>query len=183
MGREGKSEEYTGKKYLNPKRLKKYLPLYKSAVEYLPAADECETIIDLGCGVGNLAKVLFKKGYTKYMGIDFAPTMLEKAKEQVPEVTFILGDLRSKEIYEVFKQYKIFIILETLEHIEKDLDVIKNIPCGSLVIFSVPSFDHKFHVRHFKNIDEIVERFSPFLDFKESKKIKEKFFLSKCIKK
>jgi len=194
MGTEGEPEEYNyiyiqrhkdhmvGEKYLKSKWFKKYLPLYKSAVEYLPAVDKCGTIIDLGCGVGYLAKVLFEKGYTKYIGIDFSSAMLEEAKKQIPKVTFILGDLRSKEIHEFFKQYKIFIILETLEHIEKDLDIIKDISCGSLVVFSVPSFNSRFHVRYFKDIDEIIERFGSFLDFKESKKIGKKF-LFKCIKK
>jgi len=183
MGKEGKPEEYDlliGK--LSSRINRKYLPLYKSAVEYLPTIDKCGTIMDLGCGVGFFTKVLFEKGYTKYIGIDFAPALLEEAKKRVPEATFILGNLRNKEIHKIFQKHKIFTILEVLEHIEKDLDVIENIPHGSLVIFSVPKFNSKFHVRYFRNMNEIIGRFGPFLDFKESKKIRG-LFLSKCIKK
>lgn len=186
MGREGNPEEYIGDGYLKPKIFSRYLPIYKKAISYLPPPEKSDTIVDLGCGVGFFAKVLFEMGYKEYIGIDFSQDMIAKSRNRFPTATFILGDLRNKEIHKIFQKYKIFVILETLEHIEKDLDIIKNIPKGSLVIFSVPNFDAKFHVRYFKNINEVIERFKIFLDFEDSHIIKRKyaeFFLFKCRRK
>jgi len=183
MGREGKPNEYTGEGYLNSKVITKYLPLYKVAISYLPQASKCDTILDLGCGIGNFAKMLLEAGYSKYLGIDFSSVVLNKARKQVPEAAFVLADLRSKKAYEIFQEYNVFIILETFEHIKNDLDIVENIPHESLVIFSVPSFDSKFHVRHFKNVNEVVNRFKYFLNFKESKIINHKYFISRCIRK
>jgi len=186
MGREGKAKEYVGDSYLKPKIFRRYLPIYKKAISYLPPVEECSTVVDLGCGVGYFAKVFFEMGYLKYIGIDFSQNMIEKSKKQVPSATFILGDLKNEEIYKIIQKHKIFVILETLEHIEKDLDVIKNIPKESLVIFSVPNFDGKFHVRYFKNADEVIKRFENFLEFKDIyiNKMKHlEFFLFKSIRK
>jgi len=186
MDREKTANEYTGNGYMVKKIFKRYLPLYEAAVGYLPISDKCNTIVDLGSGVGHFAKILFDKGYIKYIGIDFAPAMLKKSKKQVPEATFILGDLRNEEIHKIIQKHKIFVILETLEHIEKDLDIIKNIPQGSLVIFSVPNYDHPAHVRHFKTINNVIERFEHLLKFKDNLIIRNKtrkIFLFKCIRK
>jgi len=186
MGREGRSEEYIAKGYFKPKIFRRYLPIYEKAISYLPPPEESDVVVDLGCGVGYFTKVFFEMGYTKYLGIDFSQDMIDASKKQVPYADFILGDLRDNETIKILQKYKIFVILETLEHIEKDIDIIKNIPKESLVIFSVPNFDGKFHVRYFNNIDEVIERFENFLEFKDSYIIKKKsaeFFLFKCIRK
>jgi len=188
MGREGTPEEYTGEPQLRPEYAARYSPSYETVIKHLPEPRECNTVVDLGCGVGNFAKVFLGVGYTKYLGIDFSPAIINYARERVPEATFIVGDLRSKETYEIFQKYRIFVSLEVLEHIENDLEVIKNIPCGSLVIFSVPNFDGPFHVRHFESMVEVFERYSPFLDFEENKIficrqfIQARYFHFKCIR-
>ena len=91
-----------------------YQPLFNTAADFLPAPRKCSTIIDLGCGTGWFAKVLFDRGYTRYIGIDFSPAMIEKARKLLPKATFIIGDLRSKETQKVIQKYNTFVTLETL---------------------------------------------------------------------
>jgi len=188
MGREGTAEEYSGESQIKPEYPARYALLYKTAISYLPKPEDCSTVVDLGCGTGNLATVFLEPGYTKYLGIDFSPPTIQYARERVPGVPFIVGDLRDKEIQTIFPWHRIFIALETLEHIENDLDIIRSIPCGSLVIFSVPNFDGPFHVRHFKSMSEVFERYATLLDFKENKVIicpqflQGRYFLFKCIR-
>ena len=52
-----------------------------------------------------------------------------------------------------------YIILETLEHIEKDVDLIAKVPVGKRVILSVPNFDAIAHVRFFDTKKDVVERY------------------------
>ena len=154
------------------------------AISNLPSVENCDPIIDLGCGVGNFAKMLIEAGYTNYLGIDFSLTVINNAKKQVPGCTFLLMDLRNKKSRTIFRNYKIFIALETFEHIKNDLEVIKDIPFGILLIFSVPTFDSKFHVRYFKTVDDVIDRFGHFLDFKDDCiKIRKTIFLFRCIRK
>lgn len=48
-----------------------------------------EYVLDAGCGYGRMS-VLF----TNYMGVDFSPDFIEKAKELYPNKEFIQGNLK-----------------------------------------------------------------------------------------
>jgi len=148
-----------------------YMPLYKAVVNFLPAPNECHTIIDLGSGLGHFAKILFSKGYVKYIGIDFAPARVEKSRELLPEASFILGDLRSQVTREFIQDFDTFVILETLEHIKDDLGIVRSIPSGSLVILSVPNTVNPNHVRRFKTSHRVVKRYEKYLGFVESETV------------
>ncbi|MDI5789532.1 hypothetical protein PO124_17085 [Bacillus licheniformis] len=37
--------------------------------------------------------------------------------------------------------------------------VLSNLPQGSDMVISVPNYDSRAHVRHFKHIDEVIERY------------------------
>jgi len=173
MGREGEPWEYIGA--YEPGVFDRLLPLYKAAVEYLPPPAAADIVIDLGCGIGMFTEVLFKAGYTKYIGIDFSPTMINHSKKRVPEAKFMVGDLRDKEIQKIIASYKIFVSLEVLEHIKNDLGIIAAIPIDSLVVFSVPSFDDELHVRYFNSEFEVIERYKGLIKFNKSTTIDGRF--------
>lgn len=61
------------------------------------------SILDLGCGPGNIGKFLMnqKKRY-KLLGVDLSPEMLRLAKQHVPDGKFILADLRDLRLQEKF---------------------------------------------------------------------------------
>ena len=50
---------------------------------------------------------------------------------------------------------EVYVMLEVLEHLTRDIDVLQKIPSGKEVVFSVPSFDDPSHVRMFTR--EIVQ--------------------------
>jgi hypothetical protein len=56
------------------------------------------------------------------------------------------------------------ICLETLEHIEKDTDIIKSIPENAHIILSVPSFDSASHVRLFKSMKVVLKRYGKYME-------------------
>ena len=116
------------------------------------------------------AKLLFKKGYTNYMGFDFAQKRVNIAKEFVPTFKFFRRNAYdTKYLKPIYKRYEYFIILEVLEHLENDLDVISMIPNGRKIIFSVPNYLSSSHVRAFHNQRMIKNRFKDLVEFLEIK--------------
>ena len=51
-----------------------------------------EAVLDLGCGAGRHAKGFAQRGYS-VVGVDASPTLIAKARDEVPGVTFIQADV------------------------------------------------------------------------------------------
>jgi 2-polyprenyl-3-methyl-5-hydroxy-6-metoxy-1,4-benzoquinol methylase len=187
VGTEKGAKYYTGETYLISERVKRYLPLYKTVLSFVPDVDSCKRIVDLGCGVGILAKMLHRKGYNNYLGIDFSPMVLAKARKRVPKYNFIRGNITNPKIQKLFSPNDTFVIAEVLEHIVKDVDVIRAIPVGCLTILSVPNFDSASHVRTFNDIEDVEQRYGKILNFIEYKvmygKGTNKIFIAKSCRK
>jgi len=70
--------------------------LYESLIE--PNIAE-KTILEIGCGTGNLANHFLNAGF-KYTGMDISTKMLSIAKLKVPNCNFIQGDMRDFSLEE-----------------------------------------------------------------------------------
>jgi len=162
MGTEKGPEFYTGKGYLKKGALEHNMKIYEEAKKLLPSHKDYRTIVDLGCGVGYFSLLVRKH---KYYGIDFSKDVIREAKRISPDKTFICNDLLSDDINSLFTDDAIYVCIEALEHIVRDMDVIRRIPSGSPVIFSVPNRDYESHVRYFKNQNVIINRYESLIDF------------------
>lgn len=60
------------------------------------------SILDVGCGTGDLLPLLLKKGIKSYTGIDIYEPSITTAKENHPMANFILGDILQNAITEKF---------------------------------------------------------------------------------
>lgn len=60
--------------------------------------------------------------------------------------------------------FRRFVALEFLEHVEDDLGVIEAVPKGALMVFSVPTYDAAGHVRCFASPEEVVDRYGKLLE-------------------
>lgn len=118
------------------------------------------SFLDIGCGPGQFAEMCFENGIINYSGIDLSKIAIEMAKKNNPSHAekFIHLDVNKKNIN--FGDFDAFIALEVLEHIYDDLSLVSGLPSGKNVIFSVPNYDSKTHVRVFKNPEEIINRYS-----------------------
>jgi len=123
--------------------------------------------MELGCGPGYLAKILYDEGYRNYCGIDFSEVCIEKAKEKVPDFGFVVDNLYNEEVQKEFSNYDILICLETLEHLENDIAVLEAIPSGKGVIFSVPNNAGIGHVRIFGGQKAVRLRYESLIDFEK----------------
>lgn len=155
----------TSKKYkLNPQELTVYYVLWNFARDYI-IKNNIKLVIDIGCGPGHLAQVLQDLDI-KYIGIDFSSVAIEQAKERVSKnnFTFINADAIGFNYNELIGDYNINDILVTsfefLEHVNKDLEVIKSILPNIKCCFSVPNYNSKGHVRFFKNSKALNKRYS-----------------------
>lgn len=140
---------------------RRHQDLFETALGYLPAG---EPVVDLGCASGLLGKLAYDR---RYIGIDFSPKMLEYGRELLPAGEFIEKNLTDPDIREIYKDFKNFIIIDVLEHIANDLQVLRMIPEGSLVIVGVPNFNSAAHVRYFSSPKDVRSRYENLLSFKK----------------
>jgi cyclopropane fatty-acyl-phospholipid synthase-like methyltransferase len=70
------------------------LALVDRLISGLSAGDQ---VLDAGCGPGEpIAAYVSKRGF-RVVGIDASPRMLDLAREALPAVTFLLGDMRTTD--------------------------------------------------------------------------------------
>lgn len=162
--------------------------LYRRVISYLDPPEVLSSILDLGCGPGNFAEVLHDKGYKNYLGIDFSEVCVQQARERIPDFEFVVGDLYDGEVQEIFDRYDVFICIETLEHLERDLEVVEAIPHGKQVIISVPNSSGQGHVRIFGGKGDLERRYKDLVEFKSISSIyrgkgKKYFFVGNGVRK
>lgn len=167
----------------------RWYDLYEEASKFLPPPSQCKTI-ELGCGVGGFAELLYNKGYREYIGIDFSAYGIKTCKKRVPDFKFIQANILDLSTQKKVRKNNsaVVVVLEVLEHINKDLVLISSIPEGRTIVFSVPSFDYNSHVRFFNNMEEVKGRYKNLLEFQEEKivkkreKLNQKMFLFKTVR-
>jgi len=150
------------KSYSAPLYQSNAIKLYRKAETYLP--NKNVNILDMGCGSGRFAKLLYMLDYKNYYGVDFACDVVKAAKFYVPNYKFDCADLF--KISNTFNKFDVFICLEILEHIHKDMELISTIPRDKQVIFSVPNFYSRSHVIAYRNVKDVMDRYKDLLIFK-----------------
>ena len=137
-----------------------YYPSWQKAMSYLSPLERDISILEIGCGAGQFANMLFDNGFTNYVGFDYAAEGVALAKQNNPERAgqFVVGDAFQTGLME--KEYGLVICFEVLEHVQNDLELLQRIRPGTQMLLSVPNFNDPYHVRYFKNKDEVWERYS-----------------------
>jgi 2-polyprenyl-3-methyl-5-hydroxy-6-metoxy-1,4-benzoquinol methylase len=144
--------------------------LYERAAAWISPT---HAVVDLACGTGRFAEQLRRRGHGPYTGLDFSPATLAAAEAYVPlfdvdtawDCKFELADLREWKADPNRATMTVYTCLETLEHLEDDVDLIKRIPPGHTVIFSVPNYGGEAHLRVFENASDAITRYGNFLTF------------------
>jgi 2-polyprenyl-3-methyl-5-hydroxy-6-metoxy-1,4-benzoquinol methylase len=85
---------------------------------------QAKSILDVGCGSGQLAALLKDKGIERYFGIDFSPKRVAQAKRAGPGFDFVQADVFCTELFETYS-YDALLATEFLEHVEGDIDIIQ----------------------------------------------------------
>lgn len=125
-------------------------------------------ILDVGCGDGPFGRLCIDLGCS-YVGVDISSVAIENAKKLVPEAKFHCADMRVNRSLVTEGDYEVIVFLEFLEHIEKDREVLMEIPSGKTVLFSVPTFWSKEHVRIYETEQDIIDRYQDLLEIQHIK--------------
>jgi 2-polyprenyl-3-methyl-5-hydroxy-6-metoxy-1,4-benzoquinol methylase len=138
-------------------------------------------ITELGCGSGQFADMLMNSNLSltgaceSYVGYDFSEVAIEKAKERdIRDSVFKVEDILQHGIL----YGDTVICMETLEHIERDLDIIKAIPKDAKMLITVPDFDYESHVRFFSSEEEVMDRYAVLMSESVCEKFDRWFILS-----
>ncbi|MGA1821816.1 MAG: class I SAM-dependent DNA methyltransferase [Thermoplasmatota archaeon] len=167
-----------------------YHEIYRSLFDYRGEFDYyhgklknlgCARILEIGCGTGHLASRLMEAGYD-YTGFDLSPHMLEIARREIPDGSFILGDMRyirSDEKYQaVLITGRTFIHLTKDEDVHRALDSIRTViePEGYLIFDCINSeyMEENFKTEMVSETDAGVRRYRR---ESRSKRVKGKGFL------
>lgn len=70
----------------------KYVSKYGRTLLELVAAKQGESILDLGCGTGDLTQALYQ-AEIDVVGVDNSPTMIQQATEKYPHISFDIADI------------------------------------------------------------------------------------------
>lgn len=157
-----------------PYRVSGYYPLFRAVARRLHARRP-KRVLEVGCGTGPMAHLLFDAGQVAYSGFDFSPLAVEKARKrtQRPDA-FSVGDATSASTY-AGREYDAVICTEVLEHIEQDLLAISHWKPGTYCVCSVPNYDADTHVRVFKTEAEVRERYRDLLDIDHVERLNKPF--------
>jgi glycosyltransferase involved in cell wall biosynthesis len=137
-----KENAYYDQVFAASKDMSRYEKLFKRAASWTWGR-----VLDICCGTGELGKYV-----QDYEGIDFS----QEAVQGNPRLR--RGDVFSEDL----SGYDTYVMLEALEHLD-DLALLRRLPQGVDVVFSVPSFSDPAHVRTYN--EKILRfRFSGLLD-------------------
>jgi len=147
-----------------------YFPIWRDCINYIHRLNPC-CVIDLGCGPGHIATILrddMPSKLKEYIGYDFSIRAIEMARKSVNDDRFVFKaqDLNEFDFVETGKDV-VYIASEFFEHISNDLDILDRIESGNHIVFSLPSFDSNGHVRYFKCIEDIKDRYDSMIDIIE----------------
>ena len=114
-------------------------------------ADSPRTVVDLGCGPGNLTGLLAQRWPdAELIGLDSSPEMIAKARADVPGVRFEVGDLREWVSDDSGGRVDVLVSNATLQwvpgHLELLPRLVDRVVPGGWLAFQVPgNFDEPSH--------------------------------------
>jgi trans-aconitate methyltransferase len=147
-----------------------WLELYRQASWLIPGS---HPVVDLACGTGRFAEQLRRRSHGRYLGLDFSPAVIAECHRYVPlmdvdtawDATFEVADLRDWTPGD-HASTTVYTCLETLEHLEDDVGLVRRIPVGHDLIFSVPNYGGEAHLRVFQNVSDAWTRYGSLLSFR-----------------
>lgn len=140
-----------------------YLPVWEEVTSRL---DPSARVLDVGCGPGQFAELLWDMGVRSYVGLDFSAEAIRQAEERVPGFRFLVGDALRDDVV-ASADHDVIVCMEVLEHIDSDLELLGRLAGGRRVLMTVPDFASPGHVRWFSSAQAVLERYGEHVDVDE----------------
>jgi 2-polyprenyl-3-methyl-5-hydroxy-6-metoxy-1,4-benzoquinol methylase len=142
-----------------------YLPVWREIASRIHPEDR---VLEVGCGTGQLARLLLDEGLRDYCGFDFSPFAVRLAQDRLPEADVRVDDLRTTTLLDE-RRYDLVLCTEVLEHLDDDVLFLHQVPPGVRVLATVPNFDATSHLRYFATDEEVVARYGEALAIRDVK--------------
>lgn len=123
------------------------------------AMGDATSVLDVGCGSGQLASLLSDRGVQSYRGVDFSQQRIAWAQASSPRQEFAFEEA---DVFEsdLATPVDVVVCTEFLEHVERDLELFGRLAPATRFIGSVPNFSAPGHVRFFDDSSQVQERYS-----------------------
>jgi len=142
-----------------------YFPIWSRMVEQIKGP-----VIDVGCGVGQCAQLIVRRGHEFVVGLDFSKVAIQKATKRNPGLEFVCDDVM---LFNFTKyNYNTIFSSETFEHIKDDLGFLERIPWGKRIVISVPNAHAIGHMRYFDSIEDVKNRYKSHIEIDYSDQYK-----------
>lgn len=121
-----------------------------------------ESVIEIGCSTGQLARLLRDLGVPAYLGIDTRATSLAQASAACPSYRFELADVFLSNHLRA-EQYDVVVMTQFLEYVRWDLVALELIRPHRTVLGAVSGSREPGRVRQFTSAEQVRERYGPVL--------------------
>ncbi len=138
--------------------------LYKAIIREIKKS---ERILQIGCGSGNLARVMIYDNYKYVRGVDAAESVIKAAQNSMAtrhRSKFVFGYFDDAEMYNI--EYDTVICTEVFEYSDCDIEVLASVKEGAKVIFTIPGYPNERFPRWFRSEREIKERYKELVEVK-----------------
>jgi 2-polyprenyl-3-methyl-5-hydroxy-6-metoxy-1,4-benzoquinol methylase len=125
--------------------------------------DGVRSVLDIGCGSGQLALFLRDQGIPRYCGVDFSENRLSWARRSCPGFSFVLADAFQTDLLETFA-YDAVVCAEFLNHVQEDIGLVRRIRKGARFYGIVANSSFASHVRVFRTAPEVRTRYADFFE-------------------
>jgi SAM-dependent methyltransferase len=121
-----------------------------------------ESVIEIGCGSGQLARLLRDLGVPSYLGVDTRPALLERARAACPGYRFDAADVFVSNHLRA-GNYEVVVMTQFLEYVRWDLVALELVRPGRTVLGAVSASREPVRAGQFASTGQVLERYGPVL--------------------
>ncbi len=138
-----------------------FRPVWAVLAEHVRRAG-AQSVIEIGCGAGEFARLLRDLGVVNYLGLDTNAARLARARIACPQYRFEVADvfltshLRRED-------YDVAIMTGFLEFVRWDLVALELVRSQRRVLGTVTAGDEPGRVRQFTSASQVLDHYSPVL--------------------
>lgn len=148
-----------------------WLAVYTEVAQWI---DPHEEVVDLGCGTGRFVELLYRRGhYARVTGVDWSEAALAEAAGYArPQHHEAVQPVWQQTPLEEWKPdplragNTVYTCIEVLEHLDDDRELVSRVPPGHRLLLTVPNFDSESHLRVFRSVSDVWERYDRLVDIR-----------------
>lgn len=126
-------------------------PVWEKALDFAEGS-----LLDLGCGAGQLARLALDRGMKYQKGVDFSEEAVRLARERCPEAEFICAGIMW---WVGSGESDTYVLVEVLEHLVDDTLFMRRLRASQKVVYSVPNVLCSGHTRAFDSLVDVLSRY------------------------